>query len=529
MLKKMPNRSAKFIPVFTKPTITIFGLALFAILPKADSMAQETSYATFEQASSDPLVIELLGQSALDRLQESYREKAAQQRISSSLSDGHNISYELGSTATEMTDCFLEQRWSSDKEQFDAEVFLLSLKKLQLMKENVSDPIIAQGIEGFIRRLKDRLNQSHVLFWLDWNLKKMGDSGTGAAVTKKIVDRDFFVVAYACKELITTENWQKYESCHKSLLKFCGVESGGRLGDDRGYASMSASAEKAAQAWYAQHRANFTTSADDNVAKFRQEFFEANIASMLYSKAKIALTKATSQAKSQFNDANNGLKYAKIRSQKALEAAKGNDLANTKSYMIDARESAVELALATSQLAETARQAATLKKYMIGTAAARTQRANIGDATLTELKEYRKIQPRGGNANVTARNTLDEMINVTETIQTIDRWLAEATEKCGNIDEALRAGEEALAKILTETASNAEAKFDVSSREAFDASMAKMSESLPTEQAIALSKAWVKILQAGIKKDPMMMAEDAKFKKFLKENFEGKTAMDIIE
>jgi hypothetical protein len=197
--------------------------------------------------------------------------------------------------------------------------------------------------------------------------------------------------------------------------------------------------------------------------------------------------------------------------------------------MIDARENAVELALATSQLAVSARQAATLKKYMIGTAAARTQRANIGDATLTELKEYRKIQPRGGNANVTARNTLDEMINVTETIQTIDHWLEEATEKCGNIDEALRAGEEALAKILTETASNAEAKFDVSSREAFDASMAKMSESLPTEQAVALSKAWVKILQAGIKKDPMMMAEDAKFKEFLKENFEGKTAMDIIE
>jgi hypothetical protein len=397
------------------------------------------------------------------------------------------------------------------------------------MKENVSNPIIAQGIDGSIRRLEYRLNQSHILFWLDWNLKKIGDAGTGATVTSQIVDKDFFVVAYACRELITPENWQKYEACHKLLLKISGVESGGRLGDGRGYTSMSASADKSAQAWYAQHRANFMASTDADISKFRQEFFEANIASMLYSKAKIALTKATSQAKSQFNDANNGLKYAKIRSQKALEAAKDNDLANTKSYMIDARENAVELALATSQLAVSARQAATLKKYMIGTAAARTQRANIGDATLTELKEYRKIQPRGGNANVTARNTLDEMINVTETIQTIDRWLAEATEKCGNIDEALRAGEEALAKISTETASNAEAKFDVSSREAFDASMAKMSESLPTEQAVALSKAWVKILQAGIKKDPMMMAEDAKFKEFLKENFEGKTAMDIIE
>jgi hypothetical protein len=263
-------------------------LTLFTIVTGAISMAQEHSYTTFEQASADPLVIELLGQGALDRLQESYREKAAQQQLSSSLSDGMNVSYELGGTVTEMADCFLEQRWSSDKEQFDAEEFLLSLKKLQRMKENVSNPIIAQGIDGSIRRLEYRLNQSHILFWLDWNLKKIGDAGTGATVTSQIVDKDFFVVAYACRELITPENWQKYEACHKLLLKISGVESGGRLGDGRGYTSMSASADKSAQAWYAQHRANFMASTDADISKFRQEFFVTNIASMLYSKAKIA-------------------------------------------------------------------------------------------------------------------------------------------------------------------------------------------------------------------------------------------------
>jgi hypothetical protein len=69
-------------------SIALVVMAACSIQNGENSMAQETSYLTFEQASADALVVELLGENALDQLQETYREQAAQRRISSALSDG---------------------------------------------------------------------------------------------------------------------------------------------------------------------------------------------------------------------------------------------------------------------------------------------------------------------------------------------------------------------------------------------------------------------------------------------------------
>jgi hypothetical protein len=502
-------------------------IILFALMI-GTLQAQSTSYATIEQAATDPYVIDLIGKDSLDRLVVAQREKATQNRASAILSKGANRALELGFTADAMAECFAEQRWDAGRDEFDAKSFLSAIRKLQLLEKNTNNRILKPALTSALKRLDYKLNRSPIQFWLEWNLKQLESSGNSAA-TKQILDRDFFVVPYACKDLLTAQSQQKYSECHQLLLKLSGNASGGKLGDGSGFAAMSSAAEKEALAWYENHRQTFEASVSKQASEFRLKFFKDNIQSQLYVAGRKRITKILSKAKSEFNEANNGLKYAEINSKKAHDSAIKGDAANAKSYLTDARENGIELAAATNRLAELLLEANEVRKYMLGEAAVRTRFENIGDFDLPQLKQLLANAPSGGNANTVAKNTLSEMISLTQRIAQAEQWLSQANANCERIDDALRVGEEATAKLTRISAATAASPFDVSSREAFEASKEKLSTSIPTEDFVAFTQAWVKILQAAIKKDPMVMADDAKYMEFLKENFEGKTVADFID
>lgn len=496
------------------------------LLSPISTFAQDTSYATIEQAAADPYVIELLGKDSLDRLVATQEEKAAKNQASAVLSDGTSLVSELGFITDAMAECFAEQRWNAGPDEFDASAFLLAVRKLQLLEKNTSNQILKPATSAALQRLEYKLNRSPIQFWLDWNLKKLQTTANDSA-TSQIIDRDFFVVPYACESLLTSTSKKNYVQCHRLLLKIAGRQ-GEKLGDGSGFAAMSDVAEKKAQAWFSQHRKTFEAKLGEDAAEFRMQFFRDNIQSQLYVAGRKRITKVVSKAKSEFNDANNGLKYAKINSQKARESAIKGDKPNAASYLSDARDSGIELATATNRLAELALEASEIRKYMLGEAAARTRFKNIGDYDLAKLKQLQANAPTGGNANTVAKNTLSEMIALTERIEQVESWLAQANAYCAEIGDALRTGEVAVTKLSDDSAAAGASPFDVSSRESFEASKEKLSTSIPTKDFVAFTQAWVKILQDAIKNDPTVMADDAKYLKFLKDNFEGKTVADFI-
>ena len=436
--------------------------------------------------------------------------------------------FELASQVETMVGVFSDRQWESEEaEEFDAAEFLLAFKKLEVIQQSTTNPHVAQYLEGVFRRIESSLNHEPGLFWLDWSIKNLGATDGGPKQVNRIASKDFFMVPYATKDLLTQESWAKYHACHQSILKLATGDPG-QLGSDEAFAALASTARKNAERWFEQRRETLDNRLGQEVLEFKQNFYANHVQSTVYREAKKAIIRTTSFAKSHLNEARNGLEHAGSDSQKVVDAAKQGDSTNATAYMVSARQHGLELAAAANKLAKLVDRANELKRHMVPEATKRVRNENIVRMSVPELNELLANGPRGGNENVVARNTLQEWIEVTKTVQTIEAFLVDVTAQCEKVDLALQQGEQALSSLHSNNEAILESPFDVSSREAFDASKEKLVGLIPTEDYVAFSQAFVKLLQDAIKNDPMVMADDDKYLRFLKENFEGKSVQDII-
>lgn len=516
-------RPGIFLPLVT------CAVAAVLIVPNR-AAAQELKFETLDQAARDPLVIELLGKDLIDVYRKQEQQRAGDNRKLSGEIAGSDLAYDLGTTISDMTNRFSYRRFrnESDKLPFDASTYLLTAEKIAIVKRESTNPRLQQYLDGILRRAKYLLDKDTVVYAWGWYAQQLAAKPRDSGEVAEIIKKDFLIAPYAFQGLLTPKHFAKYKAIHKQIYTMNSGDPAGPLGDGSGFAKMQKAARRDAATWYANHRQAMNAQMDQQTLAVRKKFYTDVLRNRILNEASVKLIKYASRANSQNNNAANGLKYAEINCTKAAALAKQGDTENANSYWQSARESALELSVAALQLSETERKMKQLRGYMVDHFADQTRIPNIGDLDIATLRQRLANHPSGGNFNTASKNLIDRLIRINVAIHKVEGFVAETTVKCGKIDDVLQSGQTAVANSAVAKAKAGTATFDVSSKAAFEASKQKIISSLSVADQVAFSQAWVKLLLAAIKNDSMVMADDKKFLAFIKKDFQGKTAQDII-
>ena len=310
--------------------------------------------------------------------------------------------------------------------------------------------------------------------------------------------------------------------------------SGGTFNELAGpvFEKMQTMARQEAASWYRSSRSGMEKKISMDANSFQRAWYVETVLPEISTQARVRIIKLNSKANSRLNSARNGLKYAIENAESAITSAEQTQEKAAQIYLNDARESALEGLAATSELADTVQQMRRLRQYMIPYVEHHTQLKHVASMTLETLMKARNAMPSKGNQSAN-RNVIGFLIDATKMLSTAEGKLHEAEEMTSKAKPVILASEKKTGALLAAKADAktkaAEKTFDVSSRQAFDLSMSELAQTLPPDKQVKFYQKWGKLIQNAIAAEPTLMANESKYMSFIKKNFKGKTASDVIK